>query len=67
MHRALLLRLVESYQIKYPAEIETISRYKGFVTANKKLLRKISFRRSHHLWRLDIRRIRKKDTPHPSP
>ena len=35
MHRALLLRLFESYQIKYPAEIETISRYKGFVTANK--------------------------------
>ena len=34
MHRAPLLRLVESYKIRYPAETETVSRYKDFVTAN---------------------------------
>ena len=35
MHRAPLLQLVENYKIRYPAETETIFRYKDFVTSNE--------------------------------
>ena len=35
MHRAPLLQLVESYEIKYLAETETVSKYKDFVIANE--------------------------------